>query len=107
VELETIRLRLTQLPEPPPRARLEKSDYVGATGVFLLVVLSTFPVVVPFILMHNAIPAMRVSNGIAIVMLFVAGFAYGRCVGRSAWGLGLSMVVLASILVGVTIALGG
>jgi hypothetical protein len=106
-ELETILRRLIQLPEPPPCARLEKSDYVGAAAVFLIVFLSTLPVVVPFILMHNAMPAMRVSNGIAIVMLFVTGFAYGRCVGRSSWGFGISMVVLASVLVALTMALGG
>src|SRR5262245_47211105 len=34
-ELEAVRQRLTQLPEPPPRARLEKSDWLGALGIFL------------------------------------------------------------------------
>jgi hypothetical protein len=106
-ELESILKRLLKLPEPPPCARLEKSDYVGAVGVFLLVFLCTFPVVIPFILMHVAMPAMRVSNGIAIVMLFGTGFAYGRCVGRSSWGFGISMVVLAGVLVALTMALGG
>jgi hypothetical protein len=106
-EFESILQRLTKLPEPPPRARLEKTDYVGAAGVFLLVFLSTFPVAVPFIFMHNAVPALRVSNGIAIVMLFLTGFAYGRCVGRSSWGFGISMVGLASVLVALTMALGG
>ena len=34
-ELETMRQRLMQLPEPPARARLSKDDWLGATGVFL------------------------------------------------------------------------
>jgi VIT1/CCC1 family predicted Fe2+/Mn2+ transporter len=50
---------------------------------------------------------MRISNGIAIVMLFFTGVAYGRCVGRSPWVFGISMVVLGGILVALTIALGG
>ena len=50
---------------------------------------------------------MRVSNAIAIFMLFIAGAAYGRCVGRSPWLFGVSMVLLGAILVGLTIALGG
>jgi hypothetical protein len=106
-ELETMRQRLQQLPEPPARARLGKSDWIGASGVFLLVFLSTFPVAVPFLFMHKAMSAMRVSNAIAILMLFFTGMAYGRCVGRSPWGFGISMVLLGSVLVALTIALGG
>jgi hypothetical protein len=106
-ELEAMRLRLLQLPAPPERARLEKDDWLGAFGVFLLVVASTFPVVIPFIFMHNAVPALRVSNGIAIAMLFIAGYAYGRSVGRHPLGLGIAMVLLGAVLVALTIALGG
>ena len=36
-ELETMRRRLLQLPEPPARARLGKDDWLGSIGVFLLV----------------------------------------------------------------------
>jgi VIT1/CCC1 family predicted Fe2+/Mn2+ transporter len=106
-ELETMRQRLMKLPEPPARVRTNGSDWFGALGVFLLVFLSTFPVAVPFILMQNAAYAMRVSNAIAIVMLFIMGAAYGNCVGRSAWGFGVTMVVLGMALVALTIVLGG
>lgn len=106
-ELETMRQRLQELPEPPARARLGKSDWAGALGVFLLVFLSTFPVAVPFLFMQKAALAMRVSNAIAVAMLFITGMAYGRCVGRSPWLFGLSMVFLGVVLVGLTMALGG
>jgi VIT1/CCC1 family predicted Fe2+/Mn2+ transporter len=106
-ELEAVYERLKQLPEPPERARLYKDDWMGAIGVFLLVFLSTFPVVIPFIFMREAGPALRVSNAIAIVMLFLTGHAFGRMSGRSPWLFGFSMVVLGLILVGLTMALGG
>lgn len=106
-ELEGMRLRLTQLPEPPQRARLHKDDWLGALGVFLLVFLSTFPVVIPFIFMQSTLPAMRVSNGIAIVMLFLTGYSYGRLTGYHPLGVGIGMVVLGTILVSITMALGG
>lgn len=106
-ELETMHQRLKQLPEPPERARLRKDDWLGAIGVFLLVFLSTFPVGIPFIFMNSAGPALRVSNGIAIVMLFITGYTFGRITGRHPWLFGISMVVLGSILVGMTMALGG
>jgi VIT1/CCC1 family predicted Fe2+/Mn2+ transporter len=106
-ELDSMRQRLQALPEPPERAHLRAEDWLGAVGVFLLVFLSTFPVAVPFIFMQNTLLAMRVSNGIAIVMLLGAGMAYGRCVGRSPWGFGIGMVVLGAMLVALTMALGG
>ena len=106
-ELETIRQRLLQLPEPPAQARLNRQDWSGALGVFFWVFLSTFPVAVPFIVMQNAALAMRVSHGVAAVMLFITGFAYGRCAGRSRWGFGFGMMALGLVLVALTMALGG
>src|SRR5262245_1855878 len=106
-ELERIRLHLNQLPEPGARPQLSREDWWGALGVFLLVFLSTFPVVLPFVFMHEAVIALRVSNGIAIVMLFVTGYAFGRCAGYHPWVMGISMVVLGAGLVAITIALGG
>jgi len=106
-ELETMSRRLQELPEPRHHVRLGKDDWLGALGVFLLVFLSTFPVVIPFIFMRNAGLALRVSNTVAIVMLFLTGYLFGRITGRHPWLLGISMVVLGLVLVGLTIALGG
>jgi VIT family len=106
-ELEQLRARLTQLPEPAESSGLQKGDYFGALGVFLLVFLSTFPVAIPFMVMADARGAMRASNGIAIVLLFLTGFAFGRITGRHPIWVGCGMVVLGLLLVGLTIALGG
>ena len=99
--------RLKQLPEPSTRPRLSGADWRGALGVFLLVFISTFPVAIPFIVMHDVTRAMRASNAVAVAMMFITGVAYGRAVGRSPWAVGLSMVALGSVLVAMTIALGG
>ncbi len=107
VELESLYQRLKQLPEPSDHVQLRKDDWLGAAGVFLLVFLCTFPVVIPFIFMSHAGPALRVSNAIAIVMLFLTGYAFGRMTGRHPWLVGISMVVLGLILVSITMALGG
>jgi hypothetical protein len=106
-ELDQVRVRLQQLPEPPRRTRLDKNDWRGAFGSFLLVFLSTFPVTIPFMVMSDAVRAMRVSNGIAIVLLFVAGYAFGKISGRHPLVFGVGMVVFGLALVGMTIALGG
>jgi len=106
-EFEKIRLHLNQLPEPPARPRLHSRDWRGAVGVFLLVFLSTFPVVLPFIFMHDAMRALRFSNAIAVAMLFLTGYAFGRCASHRPLVMGVSMVALGSMLVAITIALGG
>jgi hypothetical protein len=106
-ELDSMRQRLQQLPEPPGRAHLGKDEWLGAVAVFLLVFLSLFPVAIPFLLMHDAVPALRVSNAIAMAMLFVLGVAFGRITGRRPWAVGLSMVLLGAVLVALAIALGG
>jgi lipoprotein signal peptidase len=57
--------------------------------------------------MHEVARAMRISNAIAIGLLFMTGYAFGRCAEYRPWLSGLAMVVLGCILVGLTIALGG
>ena len=106
-ELESMRLRLLALPEPPAVARLDGNDWLGALGVFLLVFVSTFPVAIPFLFVPNVPRAMRLSNTVAVVMLAIAGARYGREVGRSPWAFGAAMVLLGGLLVSLTIALGG
>ena len=106
-ELDNIRARLQRMPEPDGAGRLTRDDYLGALGVFLLVFLSTFPVALPFMLVSEVRPAMRLSNTVAVALLFVTGVAFGRASGRRPWLFGVGMVVLGLALVGLTIALGG
>jgi VIT1/CCC1 family predicted Fe2+/Mn2+ transporter len=107
VEFEMIHHRLNQLPEPPGRPQFTKDDWLAALGVFLLVFLSTFPVAIPFLIIGDAKIALRTSNGIALLLLFLIGYIFGGYTGRSRWLAGFAMVVLGTTLVGVTIALGG
>ena len=106
-DVETLRQRLVAQPAVSVEARLTGTDFVGATGVFLLVCLSTFPVVVPFMIVSEARPALRLSNAVAVVMLFVLGTMLGRYAGRPGWRTGIAMVVVGLVLVVTTIALGG
>lgn len=104
--LETMRRALRAIPEPP-QSRLTKYDVVGAVLVFLLVFLSTLPIALPFLFVGELRLALRVSNGIAVTILFLCGFAFGRAAGLHPWGSGLAMVVVGCALVALTIALGG
>jgi len=105
--LERARKRLVAMPALPGRPRLRLRDWQGAVGVFLLVFLSTFPVVLPFVFVSEIHLAMRISNGIAIAMMYVAGHFLGKHAGLRPIPTGLVMVALGVVLVGITIALGG
>jgi VIT1/CCC1 family predicted Fe2+/Mn2+ transporter len=106
-QLERMRQKLHQVAEPNARPRLTKRDTIGAVAVFLLVFLSTFPVVIPFMLIADAGIALRASHAIAVAMLFLCGYSYGSCAGLRPWVTGLVMIIIGGALVGVAIALGG
>jgi hypothetical protein len=106
-DLDRIRTAALEIDHPPTRPRLTSEDWRGAAGVFLLVFFSTLPVLIPFLFMTEIVAAMRASNAIAVGMLAVIGYAYGRL--ASIWPLGMAgaMVILGAVLVAATIALGG
>lgn len=105
-DFEVLRGWLSRLPERP-RHVLTKRDLVGALGVFLLVTLSTFPVVVPFLIHRDPVLALRVSNTIALTMLFLIGWALGKHAGARPLLTGIAMLAIGVLLVALTIALGG
>jgi len=106
-DIERIHAHLRNLPPPAARTHLTAEDWRGAFGVFLLVFLSTFPVVLPFIFIHDARLALRISNAIAIAMLYGAGAMLARYAGLRPVITGLVMVGIGAVLVAITIALGG
>jgi VIT1/CCC1 family predicted Fe2+/Mn2+ transporter len=107
VEYRQMQDRLTSLRDPPERPRLTRSDLLAAVGIFFLVFLATLPVVIPLLLIDDARTALRASNGVALVMLFAIGWVFGRYAQRPQWVTGLVMVLLGSVLVTITVALGG
>ena len=82
-------------------------DLRGAFIVFALVFLSTFPVAAPFLIFKDLFTAIRVSNLIALLLLFSIGYSLGHYSGRRAWLWGAVVMIIGVILVSITIALGG
>lgn len=106
-EFDSIRQRLAGQPDRTRGRMVTGRDLGGTFGVFLLVVLSCIPVLIPFILIHDPLPALRVSNGVAILMLFLGGYSLANYAGLPRILTGVVLVVLGSAMVGLTIALGG
>lgn len=106
-EVESLRQRLREQGEGHRSVRITMHDIVAAVGVFLLVFLSTFPVAIPFLIVRNSLTALRLSNAIALVMLFVTGWSLGTYAGMPGWRAGFSVMAIGLVLVVITIALGG
>jgi VIT1/CCC1 family predicted Fe2+/Mn2+ transporter len=51
--------------------------------------------------------AFRISNGIALVLLFLVGYAFGRFTNSNPGRAGLAMVIFGVAVVAVAILLGG
>jgi hypothetical protein len=106
-DIDTIRRSLLQVPAVGVRPTLTRDDMLGAAAVCFWVFLSTFPVVIPFFFFNDAQPALRVSNAVAIALLFLCGYAFAKSIGGRPWVTGLAMVAIGASLVAVAVALGG
>jgi hypothetical protein len=106
-ELEAIRGRIVALPSVPERPHLKRDDLLAALAVFLLVVASTFPVTLPFLMFDDVGTAKAVSRAVALTMLFLGGLALGRYAGYGSWKVGLMMAGLGTVVVTAVMALGG
>jgi hypothetical protein len=106
-EVEAIRGRIVALPSVPERPTLNRDDLLASLAIFLIVVASTFPVVLPFALIVDVGAAKTLSRAIALVMLFFGGLALGRYAGYGSWKVGFMMAGLGTALVAAINALGG
>jgi VIT1/CCC1 family predicted Fe2+/Mn2+ transporter len=106
-ELDQLSARLKQLPAPTKKHLLTSSDFIVAVQIFLLVFLCTFPVALPFAIFHEVGFALRASNGVALFLLFVAGYKLAGYAGFRPFFTALIYTAIGALLVSLTIALGG
>lgn len=92
---------------PPERPHLHREDVYGAVASGVLVVLSTIPAALPFLLLDEPWRALRLSNLLLVGLLFVVGYEWGRQAHTSPWRAGLAFLGAGLALVATAIALGG
>lgn len=106
-ELDQLSDRFRKLPEPTSRMLVTWADLGAGVQIFLLVFLCTLPVALPFALFQDVAFAMRASNGVALLLLFIGGFVLAGYAGFRRMITALIYVVIGVILVALTMALGG
>ncbi len=106
-ELDNIGERLKKLPEPTRNIVLTGKDFSSALKIFLLVFLCTFPVALPFAFIEDVPLALRSSNGVALLMLFIGGWLLASYAGFRRISTAVVYALIGISLVSLTMALGG
>jgi len=89
------------------RLTVTKDDFFGALACFLLVFISCLPAALPFLFFSQPHRALRVSNFLLIVLLFLVGRKWAQFAGTNRLLTGGAMVAIGLALVGLAILLGG
>lgn len=76
-------------------------------AVALVIVLATFPIVAPYLVVSDPNLAVRLSHLIALSLLFLLGAWWGRVVGGRSIRIAAGLTLVGVALVLITIALGG
>lgn len=106
-EITRLYNRLLSLPEPEIHHVFQVRDLWLMLQIFLLVFLCTLPVALPFVFMQDVTLAMRTSNGIALLFLFIGGFKLAKYAGFRPFITALGYSLIGIALVTLTMALGG
>jgi hypothetical protein len=80
---------------------------LGALTSFWLVVVTSIPAAIPFLIFDDARFALRVSNGILLALLFITGYLWARYTLSRPWLVGFCFLIGGIALVAAAIALGG
>jgi len=100
-------LKQLQAAQPQP-VSFRREDFAGALGSLLVAVLAVLPSLLPFLLLRESPKlALRLSNTISFLMLFYAGYQWGKYTGSQPWQTGLLLSLIGALMVLIAIALGG
>ena len=106
-ELDQLKDRLQGTPAPTRKIWITMKDLWAGIEIFLLVFLCTLPVALPFGIFNEVGIALRVSNGVALVLLFVGGYRLARYAGLRPGLTATIYALIGVVLVSLTMALGG
>ena len=92
---------------PPPPNHVRRADIVGGIVSGWIVFACSFPAVLPFLVIDDPHRALRVSNAILLVLLFLVGYRSAQHTMAKPWLTGLAFLLVGVFLVALAIPLGG
>ena len=84
-----------------------KADLLGALASFWLVFLASLPAAIPFMLMDDAMQALRMSNVVLLALLFFTGYRWAKYTLGHPWIVGSCFLIGGIAMVWTAIMLGG
>lgn len=108
-ELQRVSSAVFQLGQhaQPTRIRVARDDIMGGIACFLLSFVATLPATIPFLLIGNWIVALRVSNLVTVIMMFIVGYRWAKYADANPLRTGLWLALIGVVLVLIAVALGG
>ncbi|HSV07346.1 MAG TPA: hypothetical protein VLI07_12565 [Candidatus Binatus sp.] len=91
----------------PEEVRVQREDLLGGAAASLVVLVATLPIVVPYLLVPDPNLAIRLSNLIALTLLFLLGMRWGQIVGGRSLRIATGLTLIGVVLVVITVVLGG
>lgn len=92
---------------PAGPGQLTRADWLGGLASFWLVFMASLPAAIPFLLIDDPSVALRVSNGVLVALLFLAGYRWARYTIGRPWVAGLCFLLGGLGMVWIAVALGG
>lgn len=93
--------------EPRP-VGFQRDDLIEALGSTLVAIVAAVPSLLPLWLLRDYPPlALRISNVISFVILFILGYRWGNYTGSNPWKTGVLLFIAGVILMAIAIPLGG
>lgn len=106
-EVDRMNHRLKNITAPTKGHLFTWTDLIVGLEIFLLVFLCTLPVALPFAFFNEASIALRVSNGVAVLLLFIGGYILAGYAGFHRFATAVIYVGIGLLLVALTLVLGG
>lgn len=106
-DIDRLGEKIKKLPDLHLKKTMVLKNFLVAGQIILLVFLVTVPVAIPFVFVKDVTLAIRLSNAVALVLMFVSGFALARYSGMRPVLTALVYMFIGVVLVGMTMALGG
>ena len=91
----------------PQRTRLTRNDLGGALACFTLVLSTTVPAILPFLVIDDRYLALRFSNLLLVGLLFLTGWHWARATHSNPWVFGTSFLAAGLGMVFIAMAFGG
>jgi len=89
----------------PPSMQVTRDDWLGAAARSVVVMLSTLPATIPFLVLHQPLVALRCSNAASIAAMGVCGYFWAGRTGINRWKSTLAIMSVGIVMVGIAMAL--